>query len=189
MSIVIALVGMCGSGKSSAARFFNAVYGWPIVYLGQVTMDEVKRRGLQVSEKNERLVREDLRNIHGKGAYAILTLPKINEVQANSPDTTVVLDGLYSWSEYEQFRDNLPGLILVAIVSPKRVRYERLSSRLLRPLSKSEAATRDEAEIVFSEKGGPIAIADYFINNDDSFVSFHSRLDHFVDMMERAKNQ
>ncbi len=163
MNKVIALVGMCGSGKSVVSDFYKEK-GWPYVYFGGVTMDELKRRGLEVNEKNEKFVREDLRKIHGMAAFAILTLPKIEEGLKNSH---VICDGLYSWSEYkilkEKFGDDL---IIVAVYAPPKLRYDRLAKRQIRPISHEDSKKRDYAEIENVEKGGPIAMADYTLVND-----------------------
>ena len=53
---VVAVVGMCGSGKSVATEVFTAA-GWPKVYFGGITMEELERRGLPKNEKNEKAVR------------------------------------------------------------------------------------------------------------------------------------
>ena len=49
----------------------------------------------------------------------------------------------------------------------------------MRPLTGSEARTRDYAEIENLHKGGPIAIADYLIVNDDDVGSFNQKLSDF----------
>jgi dephospho-CoA kinase len=59
--------------------------------------------------------------------------------------------------------------VLIATHSEKAIRYERLSQRPVRPLTKEEVENRDFLEIAMIEKGGPIAIADYhIINNSDT---------------------
>ena len=73
---IVATVGMCGSGKSVAGERLEQL-GFVKVYFGGLTIEEVKRRGLEVNEKNERAVREELRRTHGMGAFAVLSLPKI----------------------------------------------------------------------------------------------------------------
>ena len=54
------------------------------------------------------MVREDLRKIHGMAAYAILNLPKFDELMKIG---NVIADGLYSFEEYkilkEHFGDSL----------------------------------------------------------------------------------
>lgn len=162
MNKVIALVGMCGSGKSVVSDYYKEK-GYAYVYFGGVTMDELKRRGLEVNEKNEKFVREDLRKIHGMAAYAILTLPKIEEGLKKG---NVICDGLYSWAEYKILKEKFgDSLIIVAVYAPPKLRYERLAKRPVRPLTFEESKKRDYAEVEISDKGGPIAMADYTLLN------------------------
>ena len=76
MNKVIAIVGMCGSGKSVASDYYINK-GYQKVYFGGVTMDELKRRGLEVNPENEKKIREELRNEYGMAAFAILLLPTL----------------------------------------------------------------------------------------------------------------
>lgn len=166
---LVAIVGMCGSGKSVMSDLFKK-HGWNLVYFGKVTMDAVSERGLPVTPDNERIVREELRKKFGIDAYAKILLPQIEEMVAKG---NTVLDGLYSWSEYKYLKNNLKSdLIILAIVTSKEVRYKRLEERKIRPLSFEEAYKRDIAEIENLEKGGPISIADYFILNDGTEEDF-----------------
>ena len=161
--IALVIVGMCGSGKSSLAAFLSA-RGWPVVRFGEVTMDELKRRGLPIVEPKERAVREELRRIHGMAAFAILSLPAIERALATSGK--VVIDGLYSWTELKWLQANLAGrMATVAVFTPRAERYRRLAVRPVRPLTAAEAESRDVAEIENLEKGGPIAFADRTIMN------------------------
>ena len=65
----------------------------------------------------------------------------------------------------------------MAIVAPKRLRHHRLTTRSVRPLTVEEASSRDWAEIENLEKGGPIAIADYYVHNDGTIDNLHQQLD------------
>lgn len=160
---VVFLVGMPGAGKSEAASYF-VTKGFKHTRLGQITVDEVAKRGLSLNEANERIVREDLRREHGMAVHAKLAWPLIRNLMTEGP---VVVDGLYSWSEYLFLRSlNIPKIYVVAIAARRALRYERLSRRPHRPLSATEAEERDYAEIETLEKGGPIAIADFTVVND-----------------------
>jgi dephospho-CoA kinase len=173
-NVALVVLGMCGSGKSSLAQFLSA-RGWPVVRFGEVTMDELKRRGLPIQEANERAVREELRRVHGMAAFAILSLPAIEKHLAAGGK--VVIDGLYSWTEFKWIRENLDArLVLIAVFAPKTERYRRLAMRPVRPLSAAEAESRDFAEIERLEKGGAIAFADQTIMNDGSIQELEEAL-------------
>jgi dephospho-CoA kinase len=172
--VALVVLGMCGSGKSSLAQFLSA-RGWPVVRFGEVTMDELKRRGLPIQEANERAVREELRKVHGMAAFAILSLPAIEKHLAAGG--RVVIDGLYSWTEYKWIRENLDArLILISVFTPKAERYRRLSVRPVRPLTAAEAESRDLAEIERLEKGGAIAFADHTLMNAGSVQELEESL-------------
>ena len=158
-------MGMAGSGKSEVARGF-AKNGFKKVRFGDVTDEEVKKRGLELNEGNERYVRQQLRKEHGMAAYAKLNLPKIDALLKSSD---VVVDGLYSWEEYTLLKSRYgDDFHVVAVWASPKTRYKRLSKRAVRPLMVEEAAGRDVAEVENTNKGGPIAMADFTIINEAS---------------------
>lgn len=181
MNQVIALVGMCGSGKSVCCEEFRA-RGWEYVYFGGVTMKELEKRGLERNEINERSVREELRATYGPAAFAILLKDEIAEKLEKS---NVCLDGLYSWSELLVLREALGDrLTVVAIIAERKKRYGRISGRAVRPLTPAQAESRDIAEIEKMEKGGPIAMADLFLFNDGSEAEFRFATQKLIDRAE-----
>jgi len=162
---VVSIVGMTGAGKSEVSKVFERE-GYTVIRFGDLTDEEMKRRGLKPSEASERLVRERLRREHGAAAYAELNQPRIEQALKGSD---VVIDGLYSWEEYNCLRSCYTGsFYLVAVWSSPRTRYARLASRASRSLTPEEAASRDTAEIENIAKGGPIAMADFTIINESS---------------------
>jgi dephospho-CoA kinase len=178
---VIALVGMAGSGKSEVSRFFEDA-GYQRIRFGDVTDEEVARRGLKLNEANEKLVRESLRIEHGLAVYAMLSMPKIDDKLISS---NVIIDGLYSWEEYLVLREKYAGsLVLVLVHSSPDARYARLTKRPIRPLTKDEAIGRDAAEIENINKGGPIAMADHVIINELSFDKLRSQTQKVIEVLE-----
>jgi dephospho-CoA kinase len=162
---VVSIVGMSGAGKSEVSRVFER-NGFTRIRFGDLTDEEMKKRGLEPSEENERLVRELLRKEQGMAAYARLNLPRIEQALKSSD---VVIDGLYSWEEYTYLKGRYgENLYLVAVWSSPRTRYTRLSQRSSRRLTLEEATSRDRAELENSNKGGPIAMADFTIINESS---------------------
>ncbi len=164
---VIVFVGMPGVGKSVCVDYLK-VKGLPSVYFGGITLDEIERRGMDVSEASEKFVREDIRAKEGKGAYAVRIIRQIENFFEKG-HKQVVVDGLYSWTEYKIFKDSFgKRASIVAVISPREERHQRLAERKVRPLTHTEANARDYAEIENLEKGGPIANADHYLANEGS---------------------
>ncbi len=160
---VVAVVGLAGSGKSEVAKVFEET-GFVRVRFGDVTDEEVKRRGLLLNESSERLVRESLRIEHGMAAYAKLNLPRMDAALKRAG---VVADGMYSWEEYLFMKEYYGASFrVVAVWASPETRYRRLSARPVRPLTLEEARSRDRSEIENTNKSGPIAMADYLIVNE-----------------------
>lgn len=181
MGKIIAIVGMCGSGKSVATEMLENELGYKKVYFGGVTMEKLKEANLEVIPENEKMIREGLRRDLGMGAFAKILLPRIKEY-AN--EGNVVLDGLYSWDEYKILNEELDNIKMIAVITDKNIRYERLAIREVRPLTNEQAKNRDIAEIENSAKGGPIAYADYYVLNNGSIEEYHNRLEKILKQIE-----
>ena len=177
----IALVGMPGAGKTICAEHLKR-RGFFTLRFGGVVVDEVQRRAWEVNPTNERIVREELRRLHGMAAMAVISLPALQEAVVSHRH--IIIDGLYSFSEYKLLSSELGApLLLLAIAAARRLRYQRLARRPDRPLSAAEARERDFREIETLEKGGPIAIADYTLLNDGEPADLLRRLDALLDML------
>lgn len=163
--IVVAVVGMSGSGKSLVVERLAKMLDARIVYFGGVVIDELKARGLPVTEDNEARVRLGLRKSIGMAAMAVKRMPDIEYALALGAN--VVIDGLYSYSELNYLKQKLNDrLQLIAVHAPLAARIRRLADRKIRPLTAAELVRRDRREIEDLEKGGPIALAEFHILND-----------------------
>lgn len=177
MNKIIAVVGMCGSGKSVVCEHLESL-GYKKVYFGGVTMDKLKEERLEITPENEKMMREKLRKEYGMAAYAILLLPKIKEL---SKTDNVVLDGLYSWDELKILNKEFPNMKVVSLITDKHIRYDRLNVREFRPLTNEEANKRDISEIESLAKGGPISYADYFIFNNGTKEDTIKRVNEIIE--------
>lgn len=166
---ILTFVGMPGAGKGTCTDYLERHYGWPIVHFGRMVYEEVQRRGLN-NVKDEKFVREDMRQKQGPAVLAIHAAERV-QTYLDDGQPIIILDGLYSWSEYK-YLYNLYGedLQVVAVLAPKRLRRERalLRKDSHRTYTIEELITREIAEIENIEKGGPIAYADYFLVNDST---------------------
>jgi len=178
---VVAIVGMAGAGKSEVARVFEE-HGFKKVRFGDITDKKLKNIGLEPNEENERCIRQQLRKEHGMAAYAKLNLPRID---ISLKSSNVVVDGLYSWEEYILLKEYYGGqFTTVAVWASAATRYGRLAHRVERPLALEEAASRDRSEIENSNKGGPIAMADFTIVNEASLEKLKKETEQVLSVLE-----
>lgn len=180
MNKILAIVGMCGSGKSVASEYLEKL-GYQKIYFGGVTMEKLQEENIPITPENEKMMRERLRKELGMGAYAKILLPRIQEYAKNG---NVVLDGLYSWEELLILKEKLENLKVIAIICDKELRYERLSKRTIRPFTKEQAIQRDLAEIENVKKAGPIAYADYYIDNNKTLSDYEQRLQEILGVIK-----
>ncbi|MGB8815830.1 MAG: AAA family ATPase [Minisyncoccia bacterium] len=176
---IIAIIGLPGSGKTEAIKYIMEKYKWPKVYFGDVTFDEMKVRGLDVNEKNERFVREDLRKQHGHLHYAKKIIEKIKDMKEHS---TILVESLYSWEEYLEFKKEFGEIFRVlAVYSSPDKRIERLKNRPYRPLTEEEVISRDYSQIENLHQAGPIARADFTVINEKEIEDLYKQIDKILE--------
>lgn len=176
---IIAILGLPGSGKSVVMKYLVDKYGWPKVYFGELTFDEMRRLNLEINEKNEQKVREGLRKKYGELCYAKSVMKKI--LQLNSTSSVILLESLYSWAEYlflkKKFGEKFKTIAVYA--SPKK-RYARLKKRKVRPLNSEDAKSRDYTQIENLHQAGPIAMADYSLVNESSKKELYQKINKLI---------
>jgi dephospho-CoA kinase len=179
--IILTFVGMPGSGKDTCTDYVAKKYHTPVLHFGNMVYDEVYRRGLDIV-KHEKQVREDMRAKGGPAVLAERVADKVREHLAKG-ETRVVVNGLYSWSEYKHLSQEFgEQFICVALAAPRKVRYQRILDRnhttdKHRIYTVEQIMEREVAEIENLEKGGPIARADYTLVNDRETQHMFDQLD------------
>jgi dephospho-CoA kinase len=175
---IIAILGMPGSGKTEAIEYLTAAYHFPKVWFGSITIDEVSKRGLPLNPANERLVREELREVNGEDYYAN---EMIKMIDGNEEGENILVESLYSWTEFQVLKRHFgERLHTIAIYASPTLRHHRLTTRPVRPLTKEEAEHRDASQIVRLEQGGPIAVADYMVANEGELSQMTDKLDEIM---------
>ncbi len=177
---IVAFVGLAGSGKSSAVDYLIEK-GYPKIYFGGILYKAMEEAGIEITWESQQTFREEIREREGKD---FIVKRAIKEVRGliDAGQKHIILDGLYTWSEYKILKHEFPGEItVIAIVTPKHLRKQRMANRPERPMTSEEVDQRDWAEIENIEKGGPIAIADYFIHNEGSLEKLHGEIDKVLD--------
>jgi Dephospho-CoA kinase len=182
---ILAVVGMSGSGKSVVVDYLTEK-GFPKVYFGGMIYKEMKRRGIEITAdgESEKRFREMIRETEGKDWVVKQVIEEAKNL-INAGQKRIVLDGLYSWTEYKILKKEFPGqLTVLAVVVPKALRHFRVGKRPERPFNTKEIQERDRSEVENLEKGGPIAMADYYVLNDESVAKLHDDIDVILDRIE-----
>jgi dephospho-CoA kinase len=161
--LVIGLVGMPGSGKSVVV-FAARESGYGVVVMGDVVREEARRRFLEPNPENLGRIMLDLRQNEGNNVIAKRCIPKIEKAK----EYRVIVDGIRSISEVEEFKHHFPKFSLIAIHSSPETRFKRLYRR-----QRSDDPNRWE---IFHERdmrelsvglGNVIALAEFMIVNEE----------------------
>lgn len=164
---------MPGSGKSTLCALLKN-RGFSIIRFGDATIKELEKRGLSKTEKNEKLIRHQLRKELGQGAYALIWQEEL--LARSSLGEKIAIDGIYSFEEVKILRREFSYFRLLSVLASPFVRYERLKTRKVRPLTLKEATARDLDEVANLNKGGSIAMADYYLINHGSLKDLENNL-------------
>ena len=182
---ILAIVGMSGSGKSVVVDYLTEK-GYPKVYFGGMIYKEMNRRGIErtADGESEKRFREMIRETEGKDWVVKQVIDETKNL-IKAGQKRIVLDGLYSWTEYKALKREFPGqLTVLAVVVPKALRHFRVGKRPERPFNTKEIQERDRSEIENLEKGGPIAMADFYVLNDDTVAKLHDDVDKILRRIE-----
>ncbi len=178
---IIATVGMSGSGKSVVVDYLTDK-GYPKVYFGGMIYKEMEKRGIERTEdgESEKQFREMIRETEGKDWVVRQVIAEAKDL-IMAGQKRIILDGVYSWTEYKALKHEFPGcLAFVAVVVDKKLRYERVAKRPGRSFDTAAIQERDRSEIEDLEKGGPIVAADYYILNNGSVEDLTGRVDEIL---------
>lgn len=161
---LILITGMPGSGKTTVAKMMGEK-GFPVVSMGDAVREEAEARGIgkRIFEMSRFMI--ELRKELGENAVAILVEKKIEKIDSS----IIIVDGVRSLKEVEYFKSRGYSVTKVGVLSPTRLRYERLSNRNRPDDSKilKELEERDMAEISVGV-GGVIALSDVYLLNESN---------------------
>ena len=182
---ILAIVGMSGSGKSVAVDYLTEK-GYPKVYFGGMVYKEMEKRGIERTEdgESEKEFREMIRATEGKDWVVRQVIKEVNDLVA-AGQKRIILDGVYSWTEYRILKHEFPkNLSVMAVVVDKKLRYKRVARRPGRAFDAAAIRERDRSEIENLEKGGPIAAADYYVLNNGTIEEMEVRVNEILKEIE-----
>lgn len=163
---------MPGAGKGVFRKIVKK-QGYPVVIMGDEVRAEVKKRNLKPTAANLGIVMLDLRKIDGPAAIAKRCISKIK----NMPGKIVIVDGIRSLFEVEEFKNHFSSFILLAIHASPRTRYSRLFRRKRSddPVNWETFMERDLRELEVG-MGSVISLTDYMIINEGTIFNFKQKI-------------
>ncbi|KAA0004997.1 MAG: flagellar hook-basal body complex protein FliE [Thermoplasmata archaeon] len=171
---VIAFTGLPFSGKTEAVNVAREM-GINVIRMGDFVWEEVKKRGLELNDKNVGRIANELREKYGREIWAKRTVEKIKEIKNMD---SLVIDGIRNSEEVDYFKKKLGrDFILIAIHAPKNERIKRALSRRRDDDVKDieEFEKREKRELKWG-LDSVIASSDVIITNDESLDKFRSKM-------------
>ncbi|MGQ9538997.1 MAG: AAA family ATPase [Candidatus Bathycorpusculaceae bacterium] len=161
--LVVGLAGMPGAGKSVVVNVAKNM-GYGVVVMGDEVREEAQRRGLELTPENLGRIMLELRRLEGEAVIAKRCIPKIK----GRTESKVIVDGLRSLAEAEEFKKVFPKFTLVAVLSPPETRFKRLFRRRRcdDPKNWEIFQERDLRELSVG-LGNAIALAEHMIVNEE----------------------
>jgi dephospho-CoA kinase len=169
---IIGVAGMPGAGKSLVTKMAERM-GYPVVTMGDVIREETKKRGLHLTPENMGAIMLKLREEEGSAAIARRCISKIESAKSR----IVVIDGLRSLSELEEFKRHFEKFVLIAVYASSETRFRRLFRRRRSddPQGWATFNERDMRELSVG-LGNAIVLADYLIINEGTRIETEKKI-------------
>ncbi len=170
--IVVGVTGMPGAGKATAKMMVQKM-GYSVVVMGDEIREETKRRKLKPTPENIGMVMLKLREEEGPYVVARRCIPKIEKAKRR----VVIVDGIRSPHEVEEFKRRFPNFTLIAIHGSPKTRFQRLFQRKRSddPKGWKTFTERDLRELKVG-LGNVIATADYMIVNEGTKLQLKRKI-------------
>ena len=177
---VIAFAGMPCSGKSEAVQIAGEM-DIPVIRMGDMVWDEVKKRGLTLDEKNVGAIADQMRKSKGMDIWAKRTLSKISKEKTDQ----IIIDGIRNIEEIDTFKKNLgKDFLIIAITASDKTRNKRFITRGREDdsLNVQDLKDRDKRELSWG-LGTVIASADIIVPNEDGMEEFKKEIRNILKKM------
>jgi dephospho-CoA kinase len=178
--LVLGVAGMPGSGKSLIIKVAKEK-GYDAVVMGDVVREEAGKMNLKPNPENIGRIMLELREKGGRGVIAKRCIPAIEGAKRQK----VVVDGIRSLEEVEEFRECFPKFSLIAICASPETRFQRLYRR-----RRSDDAggwdvfhRRDMRELSVG-LGNAIAMAEHTVVNEEAMDVVKNRVKYVLRRVE-----
>ena len=174
----LGFTGPNASGKGEAIKYLVDKHKFVSYSLSDILRSELKSRGIEINRDNLIAVGNELREKHGPGVLAKLTVEKIK----NMPQALV--DSIRNPFEIEELRNNLKDFKLIGITADEKTRYERAKKRGRegeKEISFEEFIAKEEKENSDSQTGQQLLkcfqMADIKIDNSGKVEKLYENIE------------
>lgn len=178
--MILCITGMPGSGKSVVADVLKKM-GFRVFEMSSVVKDMMAEKGLEINVVSLDEFATNLRKRRGNDVVAVELAKKIRIHGKKTGEKRIAIAGLRSMQEFRYLKKYIKKIVIVAIIAPQKLRYERLHHRKLHRIKSFN-------EFVFREKktksfGMDAAIknADYVIYNNGSVRQLKKSVEQLVE--------
>lgn len=174
--VVVCVAGMPGAGKAVVVEVAKEL-GFGIVVMGDEVREETKRLDLEPTPENVGKIMLKMREEGGPAVVAKRCIPKIEGQKSKA----VIVDGVRSIYEADEFRRYFPSFKLVAIHASPETRFTRLFKRKRSddPASWETFLERDWRELHVGV-GDVIASSDVMLVNEGQRTAFKTEISKFL---------
>lgn len=181
---IIGITGPFGSGKTTAANFFESK-GYKKISLSSFLEDELKQAGKKITRKNLQDIGNLLRKKNGAGYLA----KKAIEFTEKNNFSKITIDGIRNLGEVHELK-KLSGFVLLGIFANRNIRFERIKNKKGREtLTKKLFDQLDYRDLGIDQNNKfglqvakCFAISDYFIDSN-SEKEFYPKLENFLNKL------
>lgn len=180
--MITCLTGLPGSGKSTAAKLFSRG-GFKVYEISGIIKAEMRRRRIAINPMGiEAFVNKEKKE-HGEDVFALM----MGRMLENAKGKILVV-GFRSIAEFEAV-ERLAGarLPLIALYTPERTRFKRVSGRKVFPIKNMAEFMMRERSNLDMGIGALIRRADYVVSNAGSLKDFKESIGELITIMGEAK--
>lgn len=179
--IVIGITGLFGSGKTTAASFFEN-HGYRKIVLSSFLEEEAKLRGKKkITRKLLQDIGNEWREKYGRDVLVKKALESIHDASGK-----FVIDGVRNVGEIEALKKSTD-FKLLAIIADRPIRFTRLKKIKRREDLTPELFFKlDKRDFGLGQKNTGlqvafcVSLADHFILNNSTLEQFNEKLNHIL---------
>ncbi len=182
--LTICLIGMPGSGKSTVANILKR-RGFSVIENSAQLKKLMQMYGMRMDVKSVESFVIKMKRAFGRDIFSKLSSKKISGHRGD-----VAISGPRDPAEIEYIRLLRPGVVVVEVSAPGRVRYERLARRrgLFKISSYREFEWRDRKNIALGIRQS-MRSADYILLNTGTIPQLRSDLDGLLDRIRERRDK